>query len=640
MLDSAWLVPLCPLAGAVLNGFFGRRYRPETVGQIAIAAVGLSFLFSLATAIALISRPESLHHVTYFTWIASGAYSASVGLLLDGLSCTMMLVVSGVGLLVHIYSTGYMHDDEDQGRYFTYLNLFVGAMLILVMADNYLLMFVGWEGVGLCSYLLIGFWYTRQSASDAGKKAFVVNRVGDVGFVLAVLLLFVTFQSVDFLDVQHQLEGFKAVDGDGHGAAGPAVLTAIALLLFAGAVGKSAQVPLHVWLPDAMEGPTPVSALIHAATMVTAGVYMMARSALLYDLAPVALDVVAVVGVLTALFAASMALVATDIKRVLAYSTVSQLGFMVFALGVGAWAAAIFHLVTHAFFKALLFLGAGSVIHALGGEQDMRRMGGLRQALPTTHWTMATATLAIAGIFPFAGFWSKDEILASAMKAGGAGVLGWLAASVAAFMTAFYMFRLLYMTFYGESRVEPEAAAHLHEAPESMRAPLMLLALLSALGGVVLGFPPEHGMLHRWLEPVFEAAAHPHAFSFLDVILMVVSLAVAAAGWHLAYRFYVREPHLPEQRQARWQGTYDLLVNTWYVDELYARVVVRPIYRLSSNGLWRVFDIGFIDRIVNGVGRIVRLDGEFLSALQTGYARTYALTLVVGAIVVFWGLAG
>ena len=640
MLDSAWLVPLCPLAGAVLNGFFGRRYRPDTVGQIAIAAVGLSFLLSLAITITLAVHPEPLHHVIYFTWIASGAYSASVGLLLDGLSCTMMLVVSGVGLLVHVYSTGYMHDDEDQGRYFTYLNLFVGAMLILVMADNYLLMFVGWEGVGLCSYLLIGFWYTRQSASDAGKKAFVVNRVGDVGFVLAVLLLFVTFQSVDFLDVQHQLEEAKASHGDGHGATGPAVLTAIALLLFMGAVGKSAQVPLHVWLPDAMEGPTPVSALIHAATMVTAGVYMMARSALLYDLAPVALDVVAVVGVLTALFAASMALVAVDIKRVLAYSTVSQLGFMVFALGVGAWAAAIFHLVTHAFFKALLFLGAGSVIHALGGEQDMRRMGGLRQALPTTHWTMATATLAIAGIFPLAGFWSKDEILASAMKAGGAGVLGWLAASVAAFMTAFYMFRLLYMTFYGESRVDPEAAAHLHEAPDSMRAPLMLLALLSALGGLVLGFPPEHGMLHRWLEPVFEAAAHPHAFSFVDIILMVVSLAVAAAGWHLAYRFYVREPHLPEQWQARWQGTYDLLVNTWYVDELYARVVVGPIYRLSNNGLWRAFDLGLIDRIVNGVGRVVRLDGEFLSSLQTGYARTYALTLVVGAIIVFWGLSG
>ena len=639
MLDSAWLVPLCPLAGAVLNGFFGRQYRRETVGQIAIAAVGLSFLLSLAIAVALMGRPEPLHQVTYFTWIASGAYAASAGLLIDGLSCTMMLVVTGVGLLVHIYSTAYMQDDEDPGRYFTYLNLFVGAMLILVMADNYLLMFVGWEGVGLCSYLLIGFWYTRQSASDAGKKAFVVNRIGDVGFVLAVLLLFVTFQSVDFLDVQLQLEGIKSSHGEGH-AAGGAVLTAVALLLFMGAVGKSAQVPLHVWLPDAMEGPTPVSALIHAATMVTAGVYMMARSALLYDLAPVALEVVSVVGVLTALFAASMALVATDIKRVLAYSTVSQLGFMVFALGVGAYAAAIFHLVTHAFFKALLFLGAGSVIHALGGEQDMRRMGGLRQALPTTHWTMATATLAIAGIFPLAGFWSKDEILASAVKAGGAGILGWLAASVAAFMTAFYMFRLLYLTFYGESRVAPDVAAHVHEAPGAMRTPLMLLAMLSALGGAALGFPPEHGVLHRWLEPVFAAAAHPHAFSFLDVLLMVVSLAVAVAGWRLAYRFYVREPHLPAQWQARWQATHDLLLNTWYVDEIYARVFVRPIYRLSNNGLWRAFDIGLIDKIVNGIGRVVRLDGEFLSALQTGYARTYALTLVVGAIIVFWGLAG
>ena len=463
MLDSVWLIPLCPLIGAMLNGFFGRRYHHETVGQIAIAAVGVAFLLSLMTFIAFLSQAEPRYQASMFPWIAAGDYSAQVGFLIDGLSCTMMLVVTGVGLLIHIYSTGYMHDEEDYARFFTYLNLFVGAMLILIMADNYLLMFVGWEGVGLCSYLLIGFWYTRQSASDAGKKAFIVNRIGDFGFMLAVLLLFVTFKTTDMLSVEAQLS---------HLHVGGGVLTAIALLLFTGAVGKSAQIPLYVWLPDAMEGPTPVSALIHAATMVTAGVYMIARSSLLFTLAPTASSIVALVGIATALFAATMALVATDIKRVLAYSTVSQLGYMVFAVGVGAYAAGIFHLVTHAFFKALLFLGAGAVIHALAGEQDMRKMGNLRAALPTTHWTMAWATLAIAGIFPFAGFWSKDEILAGAIKSGGINILWWLVGLLTAFLTAFYMFRLLYLTFYGTSRVEPSrGGTRARSAAGDARAP-------------------------------------------------------------------------------------------------------------------------------------------------------------------------
>ena len=627
MLDSVWLIPLCPLIGAMLNGFFGRRYHHETVGQIAIAAVGVAFLLSLMTFIAFLSQAEPRYQVSMFPWIAAGDYSAQVGFLIDGLSCTMMLVVTGVGLLIHIYSTGYMHDEEDYARFFTYLNLFVGAMLILIMADNYLLMFVGWEGVGLCSYLLIGFWYTRQSASDAGKKAFIVNRIGDFGFMLAVLLLFVTFKTTDMLSVEAQLS---------HLHVGGGVLTAIALLLFTGAVGKSAQIPLYVWLPDAMEGPTPVSALIHAATMVTAGVYMIARSSLLFTLSPTASSIVALVGIATALFAATMALVATDIKRVLAYSTVSQLGYMVFAVGVGAYAAGIFHLVTHAFFKALLFLGAGAVIHALAGEQDMRKMGNLRAALPTTHWTMAWATLAIAGIFPFAGFWSKDEILAGAIKSGGINILWWLVGLLTAFLTAFYMFRLLYLTFYGTSRVEQHVAEHVHEAPPTMRVPLMLLAILSLLGGF-LGFPPEHGGLHRFLAPVFAQAEHlrggPHHFGFGDVVLMLISLAVAVTGWFLAHRVYIKEPALEAQWIQRFHGYYTLLLNKYYVDEIYARCIVRPLYALSESGLWRVFDIGVIDRLVNMVGRVMSLNGQFLSYVQTGYVRTYALTLVGGAVI-------
>ena len=627
MLDSVWLIPLCPLIGAMLNGFFGRRYHHETVGQIAIAAVGVAFLLSLMTFIAFLSQAEPRYQASMFPWIAAGDYSAQVGFLIDGLSCTMMLVVTGVGLLIHIYSTGYMHDEEDYARFFTYLNLFVGAMLILIMADNYLLMFVGWEGVGLCSYLLIGFWYTRQSASDAGKKAFIVNRIGDFGFMLAVLLLFVTFKTTDMLSVEAQLS---------HLHVGGGVLTAIALLLFTGAVGKSAQIPLYVWLPDAMEGPTPVSALIHAATMVTAGVYMIARSSLLFTLSPTASSIVALVGIATALFAATMALVATDIKRVLAYSTVSQLGYMVFAVGVGAYAAGIFHLVTHAFFKALLFLGAGAVIHALAGEQDMRKMGNLRAALPTTHWTMAWATLAIAGIFPFAGFWSKDEILAGAIKSGGINILWWLVGLLTAFLTAFYMFRLLYLTFYGTSRVEPHVAEHVHEAPPTMRVPLMLLAILSLLGGF-LGFPPEHGGLHRFLAPVFAQAEHlrggPHHFGFGDVVLMLISLAVAVTGWFLAHRVYIKEPALEAQWIQRFHGYYTLLLNKYYVDEIYARCIVRPLYALSESGLWRVFDIGVIDRLVNMVGRVMSLNGQFLSYVQTGYVRTYALTLVGGAVI-------
>ena len=635
MLQSIWIVPFCPLLGAALNCFFGRRYSKAVVGQVAIAAMLIAFIVAVIITGTFLSLDDSRAHVqvTLFEWIASGHYRAPVSFLIDGLSCTMMLVVTGVGLLIHIYSMGYMHDEDDYARYFTYLNLFVGAMLILVLADNYLLMFVGWEGVGLCSYLLIGFWYTRKSASDAGKKAFIVNRIGDFGFMLAVLLLFVTLQTTDMLQVEEALT---------HNQVSVGVMTAIALLLFVGAVGKSAQVPLYVWLPDAMEGPTPVSALIHAATMVTAGVYMIARSSVLFTMAPVAAGLVACIGVLTALFAATMALTATDIKRVLAYSTVSQLGYMVFAAGIGAYMAAVFHLVTHAFFKALLFLGAGSVIHGLHDEQDMRKMGGLRTLMPTTHWTMLVATLAIAGIFPLAGFWSKDEILASAIKSGGLNMLWWLIALVTAFMTSFYMFRLYYMTFHGEPRMSDEVRAHVHESPPSMRVPLILLAVLSIIGGF-LGVPPEGGILHHVLEPVFhnalELSGGHHQFGFIDVVLMVVSLAVALAGWLMAYRFYVQCPQLPEQWAERWRVYYDLLVNKYYVDEGYTAAFIKPIYAFSLV-LWRWVDDFVIDGMVNAVGKIVEFIGEGVRWLQTGNVRTYAVVLVAGTLYVLWQLIG
>lgn len=634
MLQSIWIVPLCPLLGAALNCFFGRHYSKAVVGQMSIAAMLIAFIAGLVITGTFLGGSEAHVKVTLFEWIASGDYRANISFLIDGLSCTMMLVVTGVGLLIHIYSTGYMHDETDYARYFTYLNLFVGAMLILVLADNYLLMFVGWEGVGLCSYLLIGFWYTRQSASDAGKKAFIVNRIGDFGFMLAVLLLFVTLQTTDMLAVEDALAHNKASVG---------VMTAIALLLFVGAVGKSAQVPLYVWLPDAMEGPTPVSALIHAATMVTAGVYMIARSSVLFTLAPTASTIVAFIGVLTALFAATMALTATDIKRVLAYSTVSQLGYMILAVGIGAYIAAIFHLVTHAFFKALLFLGAGSVIHGLHEEQDMRKMGGLRTLMPTTHWTMFVATLAIAGIFPLAGFWSKDEILAGAIKNGGINILWWLIALVTAFMTSFYMFRLYYMTFHGEPRMDPEVKAHVHESPPSMRVPLMLLAVLSIVGGLLLGLPPEGGLLHHFLEPVFhhafELAGGHHAFAWIDVGLMVVSLAVALGGWLLAYRFYVQQPDMPAQLAERFRAFYTLFVNKYYVDEGYAAVVIKPIY-IFSQALWKWVDDFVIDGIVNLVGKIVEVVGEGVKRFQTGYVRTYAFVFVLGTLYVLWRLIG
>jgi NADH-quinone oxidoreductase subunit L len=640
-LDLLWLVPVLPLVGAIVNGFGAGRLPRRVVSTIGVGSVGLAFAIAVGCFASLVrlAPEERFFGPTLFSWIDSGDLSVAVRLGLDPLSAVMMLVVTGVGFLIHIYSTGYMGHEKAYGRYFAYLNLFTFSMLMLVLADNFLLMFFGWEAVGLCSYLLIGFWYERPSAAEAGKKAFVVNRIGDWGFMIGIFLVFVTFGTLDF--------GRVFAEAPGRLALGGGLATAIALFLFVGATGKSAQIPLYVWLPDAMEGPTPVSALIHAATMVTAGVYMVARCHILYTLSPVALHVVSIVGVATALFAATIALVQKDIKRVLAYSTVSQLGFMFMALGVGAYTAGIFHLMTHAFFKALLFLGAGSVIHALSGEQDMDRMGGLKKALPRTHATMLIAALAIAGIFPFAGFFSKDELLWNAWSQGGP-VL-WAVGVLAASFTAFYMFRLYFMTFHGASRVTEEAKHHLHESPGSMTIPLLLLAVLSAVGGFIqIPLVPGWQRLDRFLEPVFadvgrvtggaEAAAHGAGAPGLEVALMVISLAVSLTGIFVAYRFYVVDPALPGRLAERARRTYRLLFHKYWIDEIYDARIVQPIVR-GSIWLWQRFDVAVIDGIVNGIGRKIEQGAGFLRLAQNGYVQVYAMILTLGMVVVFGYLA-
>jgi len=636
-LTLLWLVPLLPLVGAILNGVLAGTLPRKMVSAIGVGSVGLSLAIAVACFGDLLALPPESRRVTQglFTWIQSGDFHAEVRYALDPLGAVMMLVVTGVGFLIHVYSTGYMGHEKAYGRYFSYLNLFTFSMLTLVLADNFLLMFLGWEAVGLCSYLLIGFWYQRPAAAEAGKKAFVVNRIGDWGFLLGIFLIFVTFGSVDFATVFTQAPQRLAV--------GSAVATAIALLLFLGATGKSAQLPLYVWLPDAMEGPTPVSALIHAATMVTAGVYMVARCHIFYLLSPPALQVVAIVGILTALFAATIGLVQNDIKRVLAYSTISQLGYMFVGCGVGAFASGIFHLMTHAFFKALLFLGAGSVIHALSGEQDLWKMGGLKAHLPWTHATFLIATLAIAGVFPFAGFFSKDEILYQAWLRGGP--LLWMAGVIGAFMTAFYMFRLYFLTFQGRSRVSEEAMHHLHESPKSMTGPLMILAVLSVIGGFVQVPILAGGQrLDQFLEPVFAdavdlaPAAHAASAAGAEVGLMVISLVVALMGIFVAYKFYVADPELPRRLAEQMRGAYRLVFNKYWVDEIYESFVVQPIYQ-GSVRLWERFDAAVIDGAVNGVGRQIERGAELLRLAQTGYVQVYALILTLGAVVLIGYLA-
>ncbi|MEK6737389.1 MAG: NADH-quinone oxidoreductase subunit L, partial [Planctomycetota bacterium] len=595
----------------------GKKLRKETVGYIACGAIGMSFFVSILVFFCLLQLPPEsrLFEKQLFSWIKSGSFEAAAGLQVDPLSSLMILIITGVGFLIHIYSIGYMHHDKGYHRYFCYLNLFTFSMLLLVLGNNFLLMFIGWEAVGLCSYLLIGFWFEKKSASDAAKKAFIVNRVGDFGFALGIMLIFTTFHTIDFTEVFHAAS-------QGNIAVGSFTVTIITLLLFMGATGKSAQIPLYTWLPDAMEGPTPVSALIHAATMVTAGVYMIARCNVLFMLSPFTMTVVACIGAATALFAASIGLVQNDIKRVLAYSTVSQLGYMFLACGVGAFTAGVFHLMTHAFFKALLFLGSGSVIHALSGEQDMRKMGGLKKHIPITYRTFLIGTVAIAGIPPFAGFFSKDEILLEAFVRGN--FIYWAVGALAALFTAFYMFRLLIVTFHGKSRVDHHVMEHLHESPKNMTVPLKILAVLALLGGF-LGIPGASA-ISSFLSPVFGEHGHietagtetggHHIAAWLPYLMMVVSTGIAIAGIYLAYLMYIKRPELPKKLAERFGLIYKLLLNKYYIDEIYDALFVNPIKKISLL-LWKRVDAQLIDGTVNGVAGFVRGVGSVLRLSQT-----------------------
>jgi len=640
---NLWLIPVLPLAGAAINGFLGKKSSRTAVSTIGLVFSGAAFAWALSVVLR-VSTADLPYQEYVAHWIRSGSFSADFALYLDQLSLVMLLVVTGVGFLIHIYSVGYMWDDPSYYRFFTYLNLFMFFMLTLVLANNYLVMFIGWEGVGLASYLLIGFWFTKDSAASAGKKAFLVNRIGDFGFLIGLFLIIQHFGSLNFTQVFAQVQPIAPE------TAGAGLLTAIGILLMVGACGKSAQIPLYVWLPDAMEGPTPVSALIHAATMVTAGVYMVSRSHMIFERAPMALMVVAVIGTLTALFAATIGIAQTDIKKVLAYSTVSQLGYMFMACGVGAFSAGIFHLMTHAFFKGLLFLAAGSVIHAVGGEQDMRKMGGLRSYIPWTFLTMSIATVAIAGIPPFAGFWSKDEILWQAYSSEYGSWVFWLIGVITAFITSFYMFRLLFMTFFGDYRgaqVDRHGHAHAthghdehghgepHESPMVMLVPLMILALLSVVGGLV-GI--RNGFEH-FLDPVFSSGAAAEgageaASQLTEYVLMGISVGVAFLGLILAYVLYISKPYLPQKIADGLNGFYTAVVNKYYVDELYAKLFVKPLVDGSTSILWQGVDRKVIDDTVNNAADGARRVSDEVRHMQSGNLRSYAGWIAAGSAMV------
>ena len=647
--NLAFLVPLFPLIGSIINGFFGLKIGKDRVSWVACAGPVMSFAVTLVLLVSTFFHPEGTPYPeqSLFTWISAGDLSVDFGFQIDPLSLVMMMVVTGVGSIIHIYSIGYMYEEYSYYRYFAYLNLFLFSMLVLVMGNNFLVMFIGWEGVGVCSYFLIGYYFEKKSACDAGVKAFVVNRIGDFAFLLGVFGIFKMFGTLDFTTVMTAAPSTLIFDGE--------AATLITMALFIGATGKSAQIPLYTWLPDAMEGPTPVSALIHAATMVTAGVYMVVRCSALFNMAPFTMMVIALVGGGTALFAATIGCTQWDIKRVLAYSTVSQIGYMFLACGVGAYTAAIFHLVTHAFFKACLFLGSGSVIHGMHHEQDMRKMGGLKDHFPITYVTFLVSTIAIAGIFPFSGFFSKDEILYHALMDGN--VIYWGMGISGAFITAFYMFRLVFLTFHGPSNVE--AHVHPHESPKVMTLPLIILAFLALTGGL-LGIPLIHGahFLHNWLEPVLafdlEAALHSsevmlaehgHHVSFAEVLhqsqhehapwwvevgLMGISLAVALAGIAMAWFFYLKRPDLPG-KLVKGQWGFNLVENKYYVDEIYDETVVKPIIK-GSDLLWKQADIRGVDGAVNGVAKAIGLLGKIARSFQSGFVRNYALIMVVGFI--------
>ena len=668
------LIPLLPFLGFLINLALGRRLAKSVSGAVACLAMFGAFLVSAASVWSLVQMPPAERGVLWTgpPWIESGTLSVPFALRLDPLAAVMILVVTGIGFLIHVYSTAYMHEERDSeyARYFSYLNLFAAFMLVLVLGASFPVMFVGWEGVGLCSYLLIGFWFTKKSASDAGKKAFIVNRIGDFGFLLGMFVVWTQFDSLDFQEVA-RLAGQMPPE------AAFGTISLATLLLFVGATGKSAQIPLYVWLPDAMEGPTPVSALIHAATMVTAGVYMIGRNSVLFGHAPETLAVVAAIGVATALMAGTIGLVQNDIKRVLAYSTVSQLGLMFVAMGVGAFGAGIFHLYTHAFFKALLFLGSGAVIHALAGEQDIRRMGGLRKELPVTYWTFLIGALAISGVPFLSGFFSKDEILWKSFSGGHTFV--WGVAVVASLLTAVYMFRLVFLTFHGERAAghdhalrSPGSSApgkhhgHLHDAPPAMAIVLVLLAIGSVFAGYV-GFPAVLGGSNRiehFLAPSFEPpgieagrdAASPRdvaqgfspasgdeappahgngsADHRAEVLLMAFSIGIAVAGISIAFYFFLRRRDAADRVAASFAGVHRLLLNKYYVDEIYDAAIVQPIKRSSEHGLWRVVDAGLIDGTVNGAGSAVNGASAILRRLQTGSMRAYALSVFVGVVLI------
>ena len=612
-----WLIPLLPFIGFVLNGLFGSRLPKWLVSTIALLLPLGSLLVVALNWVDFVSAsvPETFIERCPVGWIHVANFNVGFDFAIDQLSLVMLLVVTGVGFLIHVYSVGYMGHEEGYWRFFSYLNLFLFFMTVLVLAENALLMFVGWEGVGLASYLLIGFYYKKDSAADAGKKAFIVNRIGDFGFLLGIFLLIGTFGTLSFSGISANLATHPALQGG--------VLTCIALCLVLGATGKSAQLPLYIWLPDAMEGPTPVSALIHAATMVTAGVYMIVRMHFLFDRSPLALAIVAILGAATAIFAATIALVQTDIKRVLAYSTVSQLGYMFLGAGVAAYSSAIFHLMTHAFFKALLFLAAGSVIHALNGEQDLRKMGGLRNQLPVTFWVTTIAVLAISGIPPFAGFFSKDEILFATFNHGMLGQALWFVGLVTALLTSFYMFRFWYLTFMGESRSHD---AHPHESPWSMLGPLSILALLS-VGGGWIGIE----RFGAFLAPAVGRQTGEGGSAQLEILLILLAVAVAALGWFMAHRLYHQRPEGAAQLAAAMPTGYKLLLNKYFVDEIYSYTFVKPLLAFSRFILGWVVDTAVLGGLAWLLGGIALLGGAILQPWQSGNLRSYAAWLAFGA---------
>ncbi len=641
MIQLIYLTVLLPLAGFLFNGIFGSKIKNEKViGWIGSGTIGLSFLIVVGAFFETLAFPveQRQHIVTLFNWLSVGSLNVSIAYQVDQLSLTMALIVTGVGFIIHVYSIGYMHGDKGFWRFFAYLNLFIFAMMNLILADNFVLLFLGWEGVGLCSYLLIGFWYDRKfeksTTSDAAKKAFIVNRIGDFGFLLGMFLIFLTFNSLNFNEVFTRANALNI---------STTVYSFIALFLFIGATGKSAQIPLFVWLPDAMAGPTPVSALIHAATMVTAGVYMVARCSIIFASAPAIMTVVAVIGLVTALFAATIGLVQNDIKKVLAYSTVSQLGYMFLAMGVGAFSAGIFHVMTHAFFKALLFLGAGSVIHGMHDEQNIQKYGGLKKYMPTTYKTFLVAAIAISGIPPLSGFFSKDEILWSAYA--NAGFIYWFIGVVTALLTAFYMFRLLNLTFEGKHRFDVHHI-HPHESPSLMTIPLIVLAVLSVLGGFI-GIPEifsgEHGNnFHSWLAPIFSNAqvrlaqygSHTH---FEEILLMIISVVGAAASIFFARYVYLKNQKVAEHTASKFKGIYKILFNKYYVDEAYDKAIIQPIFKTSESLLWKITDVKLIDGLVNGTASLIDFISGKVRKIQTGVAQTYAVVMMLGIVAaLFW----